>query len=147
MKIKDMDEKELREFKELWPKSEKALIRHIGELLNRPHDYGTCVYAVSLASIATFNYMARKLGITGFQSSCADLDILRRNRNMEGFRIINYDDLLYPQYLDSEHFPSHVELIQENKEILKKKARELLKKSNEFVHPEVKSHWEYLASL
>lgn len=140
-------EKQMRETKEIWPKTIKELEEYIGSLVNREHDYGTCVYAMSLAAVATFNYVAHKLGTTGFQASCADLDILRRTRGMEyGFRILNYEHLLYPQYLTSEHFPTHKELLWENREELAKVAKEKLS-DTEFVHPDVKARWEYIASL
>jgi hypothetical protein len=77
----------------------EELNTYINNLVNQPHDYGTCVYAMSMASVATFNFMARKLGVTGFQASCADLDFLARTRNMKlGFIVLNGRDLMYPQY-------------------------------------------------
>lgn len=146
--IKKMTEKQLRNFKVPWFKTEKGLLSFIRNLLSRKHDYGTCVYAVSLASTATFNYMASKLGITGFQASCADLDILTRTRHLKRFKIINYDDLLYPQYLNSEHFPSYNELIAKNKDWLRKKARKLLKEEKRgLVSRDVWNHWQLLARL
>lgn len=146
-KIKEMNEKELRNFKAIWPKTQKELLKHVYELTNRKHDYGTCVYAVSLASVAMFHYMSGKLGITGFQASCADLDILSRTRSMkDGFMILDYNHLLYPQYLDLEHFPAHQKLILKNKDNLKKKAKKLLKESPT-AHADVRKHWEYIASL
>lgn len=140
-------EKEMREAKEQWPKTIGELEEYIESLVNRKHDYGTCVYAMSLAAVATFNYVAHKLGTTGFQSSCADLDILKRTRNLKhGFRILDYGKLLYPQFLNSEHFPTHEELLEENKDKLARVAREnLIEGPN--AHPEVKARWEYIASL
>jgi len=39
-----------------------------------------------------------KLGVTGFQSSCADLSFLRRSRHIEGpFMIMMAENALYPQ--------------------------------------------------
>ena len=147
MKEEAKTEQELRETKDKWPKSMKELTEYIDSLVDRQHDYGTCVYAMSLAAVATFNYVAHKLGTTGFQSSCADMDILRRTRNMEdGFRILNYEHLLFPQYLNSEHFPTHTQLIEQNKDALRKKAKEKLAEVD-MVHPEVKARWEYLANL
>ena len=141
-------EKEMRETDDKWPKSYKELKEYISSLVNREHDYGTCVYAVSLASVATFNFMAGQLGITGFQASMADLDILRRTRNLkQGFRILNYENLLFPQYLTREHFPTQDDLLEENKEELSKEAKRLLAERDGDVHPEVKARWEYVASL
>lgn len=144
-----MSEEELRDSKAISPNTEEELLQYIQSLLNRPHDYGTRVYAVSLASTATFNYMAHKLGISGFQAGCADLDILRRTRLMEdGFRILDYNHLLYPQYCDEEHFPSYMDLIMENLENIQKKATELLNKKRSVPsHPEVIRHWKWIVSL
>jgi len=85
MKETAQTEKEMREAKEPWPYTEQQLTEYIASLVDRQHDYGTCVYAMSLAAAAAFNYVAHKLGVTGFQSSCADLDFIRRTRSHELF--------------------------------------------------------------
>jgi len=75
------------------------LTSFIREVTTMEHDYGTAVYALSLATTATFNHVASKLGVTGFQTSCADLDLLRRVRGIDGpFGIVLGSDMLYPQY-------------------------------------------------
>lgn len=146
--LKTKTEKELRETEVVHPKTLDELNKIIEQLTERKHDYGTCVYAMSIAAVATFNYVAGKLGVTGFQASCADLDILRRTRDYEnGFSIINYDNLLYPQYWDDEHFPSKEQLLEKNKEQLAKAAKKKLKESNGSAHPNVIKHWEMVASL
>lgn len=79
--------------------TEKALVKFIHTLTERPHDYGTCVYAMSLSAVAAFNYIAHKLGVTGFQAGCADMDFMSRTRSMKGpWRIVDYSEMLYPQY-------------------------------------------------
>ena len=147
--LNEMTEKELREVKDFWPKSDGELTDYINKLVNRPHDYGTCVYAMSLAAVAAFNYVAGKLGVTGFQASMADLDFIRRTRRLEMFSIIDFENLLYPQYLNKENFPNLQQLISKNAAWLKEKAAKKLSEidPNNPVHPDVKSHWEYLASL
>lgn len=145
--IKEMNEQDLREYKELWPKSIGELSRHIQELIERPHDYGTCVYAMSLASCAAFNYVAHKLEVTGFQASCADIDFISRTRSMKnGFKILDFENLLYPQYLNEEHFPGYAMLIEKHKESLKASAEKLLEESPNS-HPEVIAHWKKLSGL
>lgn len=142
-----MTEKEMRESEVPRIKDIDELKEYIQNLVNQEHDYGTCVYAMSMAATATFNYVASALGVTAFQASCADLDILRRTRSLKsGFMIIDYDKLLYPQYCNSEHFPDHNDLILKNREMLAKKSTELLK-SKEDAHPNVIAHWKYLAGL
>jgi hypothetical protein len=147
MNLKEMSEAELREVKTLWPKTLDELNQIIKDLTERQHDYGTCVYAMSLCAEATFNYVASTLGCTGFQASCADLTFIGRTRSMkDGFSIVDYNKLLYPQYLTAEHFPSIPQLIEKNKEQLKKRATELLADA-EHVDPTVKAHWEKIAEL
>ena len=145
--IKEMTEKELREAEVTTPKSIEELNQYIDDLVTRQHDYGTCVYAMSMSAFATFNYVARKLGVTGFQASCADLDFIGRSRMMkDGFRIIDYNKLLYPQYLTEEHFPSIKKLMMDNKESLKEKAKNLLDENGERANNQVIKHWKKLAS-
>jgi len=145
--LSNMNETELREYKVPFPKTEDELLDIIRQLVDRPHTYGTCVYAMSIAGLAAFRYVASKLGTTGFQSSCADLDFLRRNRSMNhGFRIINYNDLIYPQYCDSEYFPCYLELIRDNLSGLQELVKERMKESSD-VHPEVLNHWKWILSL
>ena len=146
MKEKAKTEEEMRDTKAPWPKNRRQLSEYIKSLTEREHDYGTCVYAMSLAATAAFNYVAHELGCTGFQASCADMDILRRTRHMEsGFRIIDYNKLLYPQYLDEEHFPTMEVLLRENKDRLADQAIEKLKDADEFTSKAVVAHWKMLA--
>lgn len=120
---------------------------YITALVERPHTYGTCVYAMSLAAVASFNYVARKLGVTGFQASCADLDILRQTRRFEWGKLLNYQDLLYPQYCTTEHFPTAMHVIRANKDELAKRARALLAESGDTAAESVVAHWKWLSSL
>jgi len=145
--ITTMTEGELRKYECHCPSNQKELLSLVSKLLNREHDYGTCVYAVSVASVAMFDYMARKLGITGFQASCAVPDMISRIRGTKhGFRILNYENLLYPQYANSEHFPTYDDLIKQNKDWLSKEAKKLLKGGG-ITSLNVRKHWKWLASL
>lgn len=142
-----MSEGELREVKTLCPKTIEELNQIIKDLTDRTHDYGTSAYAMSLCAEAAFNYAAHMVGATGFQASCADLTFIGRSRSMkDGFRIIDYNKLLYPQYLTSEHFPSIPKLIDENKVNLKKRASELLSTATH-ANEEVINHWKTIAEL
>jgi len=146
--IKDMNEKELRETKVEWPKRKEELIEYIDSLVERDHDYGTCVYAMSMAAVAAFYYVSHKLGVTGFQASCADMDILRRTRSLKnGFMLIDYEKLLYPHYLNNEHFPTKESLMEDVGEQLAEAAKKKLEETNGDVHPNVKQHWENIVNL
>jgi hypothetical protein len=132
---------ELRDARVPWPYTKEQLVEYIESLVNRDHDYGTCVYAMSMAAEAAFNYVSHRLGVTGFQSSCADLDFVRRTRLMNGpFLLIKAEDALYPQYDLTGRL---VEAIEKWKPWLKEEAEKLLKDTNQ-VHPDVKHHWQQL---
>ncbi|AMO55571.1 hypothetical protein GZ77_09535 [Endozoicomonas montiporae] len=120
------------------------LTTYINSLTEREHDYGTCVYAMSLAATAAFNHVASKLGITGFQASCADMDIIRRTRHIESpFALITAEKALYPQYDIKSDVDGY---LNDWQDWLKKAARDKLKESEkESVHTDVWAHWERLA--
>jgi len=142
-----MTEQEMRESDVPRIETIEGLVAYINSLVSQEHDYGTCVYAMSMSAVAAFNYVAHMLGVTGFQASCADMDILRRTRNYKhGFRIIDYNKLLYPQYLDTENFPTHEKLTEDCKEWLSKEARKKLVECPD-AHPDVLAHWKHLAML
>ena len=144
--LRDGTEAQLRELDMPWPHTEVELGKIIAVLVNRQNDYGTCVYAMSIAAEAAFNFVAHKLGTTDFQANCADMDFLKRIRGYKsGFAILNYENLLYPQYREKFDRYQFDALIAENKEELRDVARELLAK-NKNPHPDVKSHWERIAA-
>lgn len=143
MEAKPKTESQLRDAESYWPKTPEELVAYISTLTGQQHDYGTCVYAMSLSAVAAFNYVASKLGTTGFQSSCADLDILRRTRLLKGpFMIVKAEDALYPQH---DLLQKVAEFIGEQKEWLAKEAREKIDK-HDMPHPEVLQHWIRLAT-
>ncbi len=126
------------------PKTLAELTAYIEGLSTLKHGYGSTVYALSLASVATFNYMASTLGASGFMTNCADLDVLSRIRNMEGpFIICEGYKLLYPQYsLERELRESEKEW----KTWAGKEAAKLLKNSKKelYTAPVVLAHWKKL---
>lgn len=140
-----MTEKEMRESDVPTPKSEKELTKYINGLVKQEHDYGTCVYAMSMAATAAFNYVAHKLGVTGFQASCADLDIVRRTRRIDGpFMLIKGEDALYPQY----DLRRRLEESLENwKPWMKEAAQKKLAGITHPIHPDVQAYWEKLATM
>ena len=135
-------ESEMREATSPWPYTPEQLTQYIGSLVDRSHDYGTCCYAMSLAATAAFNYVAHKLGVTGFQASCADLDFLRRSRHLNGpFMILKAEDALYPQY---DLHGKLQEAMDGWKQWLKDEAAKKLAET-ESAHPRVTAHWKTLA--
>ena len=107
------------------------LLWYIWGLVRGRHDYGSCVYAMSLSALA----------------SCADLDFIRRTRRIEGpFSLVNYEKLLYPQYLNREEFPSYFDLMSTHRQWLAEEAKKKIAETHRVnVHPDVLAHWEMLA--
>lgn len=135
-------ETEMRETPSPQPYTPEQLVEYVASVVDKQHDYGTCVYAMSLAATAAFNYVANKLGVTGFQASCADLDFIRRSRGIKGpFMLIKGEDALYPQYDLPEKLAT---AMKEWVPWLKEEAAKKLAK-NADAHPNVIAHWERLA--
>jgi hypothetical protein len=143
-------EMEMRASKSPWPNTMEELTATISGLVNQEHDYGTCVYAMSLSAVAAFNYVASQLGVTGFQASCADMDFIRRTRLIEhGFMLVRYENLLYPQYLNEVNFPSWVALINDEEirpRLVESAAKLLSSRGDSGVHPDVLAHWNRIVS-
>jgi hypothetical protein len=134
----------LRDAKVPSPLTKEQLGEYIESLVNRSHDYGTCVYAMSMAATAAFNYVAGQLSVTGFQASCADLDILRRTRSLNGpFIILKGEDMLFPQYDLQERL---AEVMVQWRPWVKEEAEKNLAKGESYVHPDVLAHWKKLAT-
>jgi hypothetical protein len=139
-----MNEKEMRETTVPTFSTVEELSKYVTELSTQEHDYGTCCYAMSMAAVAAFNFMANKLGVTGFQASCADMDIIRRTSGLKRFKVVDLENLLYPQY--SDKFLDFETEIQNNAKWLKTEALNNLKICPES-HPNVIQHWKRLSGL
>lgn len=140
------NEKQMRESTAPRLESMEELSAYITSLVDRRHDYGTCVYAMSLAATATFNFVAGMLGVTGFQASCADMDILRQTRDFTWGRLVKYENLLYPQYCTSAYFPSVDDLLKDPE--IRDKLREMAQAKlaqNHTAAGAVIEHWKRLA--
>ena len=120
---------------------------YIEELETKEHDYGSAANALTLASVATFNYMASKLGVTGFQASFADMQFIRRTRNIKSpFIIKQLGDGLYPQYDLKGSFGEWVDS-NDSKACLKKEATKRLENDDSFASDNVLAHWKKLSEL
>jgi hypothetical protein len=110
------------------------------------HDYGTSARATAAAAFATANAFARYEGLTGFQWSCVAMGVLGHMLfpdNKLGFTVINYDDLLYPQY---EYRFTERKISAKGAEKLKQEARAQISESDGLVHPDVMAWWQKLAN-
>lgn len=144
MKSTPKTETEMRDEESPHPKTIEQLQSYISSLVDREHDYGTSAYAMSLAATAAFKFVASKLGCTGFQASCADMDFLRRSRMIKGpFMIVRMEDALFPQCDPVEKLRKALD---ESADWFQKEARAKLADVKE-EHPDVIRHWVKLANL
>lgn len=136
-------EADMREAKAPWPYTKEQLVEYIESLVNREHDYSTACYAMSLAALAAFNYVAHRLGVTGFQASCADLDFIRKNRDMKGpFMLIKAEDALCPQTNPRQQLEDALAKWQP---WLREQAQKELASNHDSFHPNVIAHLRRLA--
>ena len=142
-----MTEKELQAFEVPHIETTSELVSFIDRMEKEGCTYETAPYVMALSAYATFMYMAKKLEVTGFQASWADMQFLKRTRNLkDGFRILNYENLLYPQYKNEFTFEK---LLEDNLDHIQEKAKELLRRTeNEdgtySAAPEVVKHWQMI---
>lgn len=80
----------------------EALTKFLADLSEHGHDYGTIIYACSAAMRAAFGVVnaSPQGGITGFQAGAIMWEMVREfGMFSEGpLRIVDYDNLRYPQY-------------------------------------------------
>lgn len=145
MKTTSTNEQELQAEVAPQPETLAELTEYIQSLEALDADYGMAVYIASLSAVATLNYLGKTKGMTDFQLSCTDLDILRRMRGLDcPFMIIKADDMLYPQY-DIAGYVS--EALDKWRPWAAKEATELLMGDRSHTHPDVLKRWTELASL
>lgn len=148
MYIEDM-ENENREFvvKEQLEKERKD-IKSFDDLvafLQRVKDncntgYGTAPRAIAQAALATAWFLSSDFGITGFQAGCVMWDFLRDwmySGNKCGMKIVDYDEMLYPQY----EYKYQKTMRRDIFDALQKTAKKNLEE-REYAHPDVVKHWK-----
>lgn len=105
--------------------------------------YGTAPRAIAQAALATAWYLSKEFGITGFQAGCVMWDFIRDwsyPHNKCGLKIVDYDDMLYPQY--DYKFQKTISL--DTYEALQKTAKENLE-DTKYAHVNVVKHWQSIA--
>lgn len=146
-KIEDMTEKEYRDYiysKANIVKNKKDLDTLLKEVIkSKDLDYGKIVYAICGAMIATCNYINNSEvgGITGFQAGFIGWEMIKEYtitlNNQFGMKILNYGNLLYPQY--EEHFEKTID--KDTWELLRKQAYKNMINTPD-AHPNVFNHWK-----
>lgn len=123
-----------------------AFLNHLAK--DYEHDYGTICYAVAAAALGAVNAFDRSPqgGITGFQAGQVLWVIIRwwfgNNTNKCGFRLVDYDEMLYPQY----EYKFEKVIKSEILDNLKNRAKELLEMSHDVhISSEVWDHWLSIA--
>lgn len=142
-----MNEEEYKEYiykKANKVKNKKDLMDLLDEVVNSDNlDYGKIVYAICGSMIATCNYIDRSKvgGITGFQADFIGWEMIKEytitSNNEFGMKIINFGDLLYPQY----EYKSDKVISYKTWKALQEEANKLLKETT-FAHPDVIQHWK-----
>lgn len=115
-----------------------AFLKDVEENYNT--DYGGAPRAIAQASLAVAWHLAREFGITGFQAGCTMWDFIcdwSYSDNKTGMRIVDYDDMLYPQYAYKFE-----KIIRESTWTdIQNEAKRRLGETPE-AHPEVRAHWQ-----
>lgn len=134
------------EAKGITPETLPEFIRKLTE--DYRHDYGTIRHAVAAGAIAGASAVNRSPagGITGFQAGAVLWEFMRAWRPIPkdniGMSIVDYDNLLYPQYAD--HFENTIN--PKTADALRLRAEKMLEEKDiENVHPDVVTHWKFLA--
>lgn len=152
---KKMITEEMHIEKEWFEQARKQTIETLTDFMNHVmgdyvHDYGTICHAVSACAIAAV-YAANHHpsgGITVFQAFGVMWDIIRQLNfrfNKCGMKLVDYDDMLYPQYesnYDKTISPAAWKSLQE---AAKEKIEEDEKEGG-FASPEVVQHWESIVN-
>ena len=100
IQITEEDFPEREWLEEARKQTSETLPKFIGHLMNDyEHDYGTCVKAVSAAMLGTFWAFNRQEGFSSFQVGFIPWLLMKEfwGNSEFGRRVINYDDMLFPQ--------------------------------------------------
>lgn len=110
------------------------------------HDYGTACHAVAACALAAAwaACSEKDTGLSGFQAGFVMWDFIKNwaiTGNECGLRLIDYDDMLYPQY--EKKFDKVID--RKTWESIQKKAKEELEKSV-YADDKVRLHWRKIAN-
>lgn len=126
-------------------KNLEELIQFVDHILgDYYHDYGTMVRAISAMIQATAWMGANSLGITGFQAGCVMWDFIHHwmySDNKAGLKLLNYDNMLYPQY---KHIFEKTISKDVWEELQKEASRKL--ETNDYAHERVIEHWRSIVN-
>lgn len=148
IEVSEEDHPEKKWFKEAHEiKTEEELTKFIHHLLNDYiHDYGTVCHAIASCAYASACLGANIEGITGFQAGFIMWDFIRHwsfSNNKCGLRIIDYDDILYPQ--NEKKFEKIIDKdFWEN--IQEEASKRLNDSKNKNINEKLKEHWQNIVN-
>lgn len=126
----------------------ETLLAFMNHLLNDyGHDYGTICHAISACVLAAA-YAADNSaqgGITGFQAGAVMWDFVRQwsySNNKTTLRIIDYDNMLYPQY--REYFEGRT-ISESTWKLIQNEAKKRLEENGP-ASKEVIEHWKSIVN-
>ncbi len=126
----------------------KTLPDYVNHLMNDyKHDYGTVCHAVAACALAAAWAANNEPngGITGFQSGFVMWDFIKQwsfPHNKTGLRIVDFDNMLYPQY----EYKFNKTISKDLWEKLQDEAKNLLAENGDCVHPMVLEHWKSIVA-
>ncbi len=133
--------------KEWFAEAKKQTIETLPNFINHimndyEHDYGTICHAVSACALAAAwaADTSENGGITGFQAGFVMWDFIRQwsyTSNETGMRILNYDDMLFPQYADKFEKTIRKDTWTKIQDIAKENLE-----TKTTAHPNVIAHWK-----
>jgi hypothetical protein len=147
MKIKITEEDETH--KKFYEEAKIQTLESFPEFLNKlvndyEYDYGTICHAITAAAIGAAKSIDRSDagGITGFQAGAIMWEFIKHWMHLDNelLRLINFDDMLFPQY--AEKFEKTIPL--EFAEYLVSEANKKLNEHKD-AHPDVLAHWKNIA--
>lgn len=103
--------------------------------------YGTAPRAIAQAALATAWYLSSEFGITGFQAGFTMWDFIRDwsfRTNECGMKIVDYDEMLYPQYA----YKFEKTISKDTFEALQEAAKKKLEEAHAYTHQDVIKHWK-----
>lgn len=111
---------------------------------NYGNGYGDAPRAIAQATLAVAWHLADVYGITGFQAGFVMWDFIKDwnySDNKCGLKIVDYDNMLYPQY----GYKFEKTIRSDTWLAIQEEAKTRLAE-RDGVHPAVKDHWEKIAA-
>lgn len=130
-----------KEAKKQTPDTIGGFVKHA--MCDYPHDYGSVCVAVAACAIAGV-YAADNTpqgGITGYQAGFVMWEFIRQlnyRGNKCGLRMIDYDNMLFPQYADK--FEKTIS--SDTWKLLQEEAKKKIEEDSAFADPAVINHWK-----